>query len=89
MSKKTIFLIIVAVAVVVLILLAGYLWIRAAKKAGLENALMDALYGKEINDGATRGTLPSLQTNPLENKPDINPVSNSNPITDIKINPFD
>lgn len=33
--------------------------------------------------------LPSIQTNPLENKPDINPAGKANPIKNIKTNPFE
>lgn len=43
----------------------------------------------KINNSATRGVLPSLQTNPLENKPDLNPVDKVNPYKNIKTNPFE
>ncbi|MBI2041590.1 MAG: hypothetical protein HYT20_01040 [Candidatus Nealsonbacteria bacterium] len=43
----------------------------------------------KIKDSATQGVLPSLQTNPLENKPDINPVDKINPYQNIKTNPFE
>ncbi len=42
----------------------------------------------KITDSATKGVLPSLQTNPLEDKPDINPADKANPFKDIKTNPF-
>ena len=44
---------------------------------------------EKITEGATRGVLPSLETNPLENKPDINPADKANPIKNIKVNPFE
>lgn len=33
--------------------------------------------------------LPSVSTNPLENKPNINPVDQTNPFKNIKTNPFE
>ena len=44
---------------------------------------------EKITDSATKGVLPSLETNPLENKPDINPADQANPYKDIKTNPFE
>lgn len=41
-----------------------------------------------LTDSATKGTLPSIRTNPLEEKPDLNPVDKTNPYKDIKTNPF-
>jgi len=35
------------------------------------------------------GVLPAIQPNALENKPDINPLDDANPIQDIKTNPFE
>jgi flagellar basal body-associated protein FliL len=34
-------------------------------------------------------TVPSVSTNPLDNKPDINPVDQTNPFKNIKTNPFE
>jgi hypothetical protein len=33
--------------------------------------------------------LPSTSTNPLDNKPNINPVDQTNPFKNIKTNPFE
>lgn len=41
-----------------------------------------------ITESATKGVLPSIETNPLENKPDVNPADKANPFTNIKTNPF-
>ena len=50
-------------------------------------------YSKNKNtsvlDAATQGVLPSIGTNPLTNKPDINPTSRTNPFDSVKTNPFD
>ena len=92
MSKKTI---IVIIAVVLLIGLAsyGYVYLNSQKKsenAPVTSALKNAEETvDEITEGATKGVLPSLETNPLEDKPDVNPASKANPIKDIKTNPFE
>ena len=88
-------IIIIVVAVVVLIGLGvgGYLYWNNLKKSeatpemkALEQAGQAA---DQITEKATQGVLPSMQANPLENKPDVNPVSKANPIKDIKTNPFE
>lgn len=61
---------------------AGYLY---WKMSATKNAAPTA---EDITNSATKGVLPSLEVNPLENQPDINPASNANPIKDIKTNPF-
>ncbi len=38
---------------------------------------------------ASGGVLPSINTNVLENQPDINPASQANPFKNIKTNPFE
>lgn len=42
-----------------------------------------------ILENSAKGTIPSVQIDPMENKPDINPADKTNPYTDIKINPFE
>lgn len=86
MDKKII-IIISAVAVVLLIalILGGYFYWINYKKIKTN----DFGSAEDITNSATKGVLPSLGTNPLENKPDINPAEAANPIKDIKINPFE
>ncbi|OIO50320.1 hypothetical protein COU03_03890 [bacterium (Candidatus Gribaldobacteria) CG10_big_fil_rev_8_21_14_0_10_41_12] len=92
MDKK---IIIAIVAVVLLIGLGvgGYLYWHNQKKSEKTpetNAIEKAgETANQITEEATKGVLPSIQTNPLENKPDVNPASQANPIKDIKTNPFD
>lgn len=44
---------------------------------------------EKITESATQGVLPDLSNqNPLEDKPDVNPVSKTNPFSEIKTNPF-
>lgn len=88
MSKKTI-IIIVAGVLIIGLAIAGYFywnWLTGSKAKFLEN-IGDA--ASKITDSATKGLLPSLGANPLENKPDINPAEASNPIKNIKTNPFE
>ncbi|MCL5011003.1 MAG: hypothetical protein M1127_02225 [Patescibacteria group bacterium] len=91
-SKKTIIIIIAAVLAIGLAV-GGYFWWNNLKKSEerpgtkvLENA-QEAT--DKITEDVTKGVLPSIQTNPLENKPDINPAGNANPIKNIKTNPFE
>ncbi len=88
MNKKTI--IIVAVILLVIILAAGgYFYWNNFKSSKEKNELEKAGEAADkITESATKGVLPSIQTNPLENKPDVNPADKANPFKDIKINPF-
>ncbi|MFA5877967.1 MAG: hypothetical protein WC845_01210 [Candidatus Staskawiczbacteria bacterium] len=92
-SKKTI-IIVIAVVVVLIIAVGGYFgWIRWKESDKLSSdangldAIGDA--SDQIIDDAIKGALPSIQTNPLEDKPDVNPASKTNPFSNIKTNPFD
>lgn len=87
MPKKIIFIIIIASLLIIGLVASGYFyWINKSKIRFLEE-VGDA--AQKITDSATKGVLPSLETNPLENKPDINPADKANPIKNIKINPFE
>jgi predicted negative regulator of RcsB-dependent stress response len=72
MNKKTF---VILILVILIVLGVGYFYWN---KKNTEKVLEDA----------TKGVLPSLSTNPLENKPDINPADKANPYTNIKTNPF-
>jgi len=88
MPKKIMF-IIIAVILLIGLCLGGYLFWNNWKKSETKNIFKDAgNTAEDITNSATKGVLPSIQTNPLENKPDINPASNANPIKNIKTNPF-
>ena len=87
MSKKAIFILIIIVLLIGLAVGGYFLWnnwkseTKALDKAG------DV--ADKITEGATQGVLPSLGTNPLENKPDVNPADKANPFKNIKTNPFE
>ncbi len=83
MDKKTIIIIATSILLIIIIGLGigGYIYLKKSKARGFNTA-------EDITNSATKGVLPSLETNPLENKPDVNPASAANPLKDIKINPF-
>ena len=45
---------------------------------------------KNLSEQASQGVLPTIDpgSNPMEDAPDVNPVSKTNPFSDIKTNPF-
>lgn len=82
-NKKRILMAVSVVAALALFL-AGYIFYRSVK-----NGQSPAEKNQEVANEATKGVLPSLSNNPLENKPNLNPVDNTNPIKEIKTNPFE
>ena len=93
MNKKTLIILIVLIAIVLSIALGvgSYIyWNKWKKLQAGKDALEKAGEAAEtITESATKGVLPSLGTNPLENKPDINPADKANPFKNIKTNPFE
>ncbi len=90
-SKKEI-LIITTVVLLIGLAAGGYfLWNNWKKSNNSEKTILEKAgeVADKIIEGATKGVLPSIQTNPLENKPDVNPVDKTNPFKDIKTNPFE
>ncbi len=86
MNKK---LLIGTVVVLVVAAAAFGYWYYQRNKA--ENALEQAGgFLKNLTDRAVKGVLPSIdpKSNPMENAPDTNPVSKTNPFTGVKTNPF-
>jgi len=75
-DKKTLIIIIV----IILIALGAGGYFYWSKKTNTET--------EKIIENSTKGALPSINTNPLENKPDINPADKANPYKNIKTNPF-
>lgn len=92
-NKKTLIVLIVLIAIVLLITLGAgsYIYWNKWKKLNVgKEALEKAGEAAEtITESSTKGVLPSLGIDPLENKPDINPVGKSNPFKNIKTNPFE
>lgn len=98
--KKNILIMIAALAVISVLLVGGYFYLnenmgfknnesRNEAKISDDSAVDKGIDAQETAaDSATKGTLPSIQTNPLEDKPELNPVEKTNPYKDIKTNPF-
>lgn len=86
MTQKTIIIIAASVVAAILIIAAigGYFYWVNSKKIKMDN-LNSA---EDITNSATKGVLPSIDTNPLSNKPDLNPADKANPYANIKTNPF-
>lgn len=85
--KKEILIMIAAVLLIGLAVGGYFLWKNSAssENKALENAGEAA---DKITESATKGVLPSIGTNPLENKPDVNPADKANPFKNIITNPF-
>lgn len=87
--KKSILTLIVVVIVIGLGV-CGYFywtdWRKTPEEKVLEKAGETA---EKITENATQGVLPEINTNPLENKPEVNPVDKTNPFKDLKTNPFE
>jgi len=89
-SKKTI---VIVAAVLIVMAVGGYFYLAnliKSKNTPETNSIENTGEATDkIIEGAIKGVLPSLQINPLENKPDINPADKANPIKNIKTNPFE
>lgn len=66
-------------AVVILILLGASYWSQQPKKSEVN----------VITETTSEVVVPSVSTNPLENKSDINPIDQTNPFKNVKTNPFE
>lgn len=87
-SRKAI-LITSAVILLIVVGTTGYFYWVNSKKSGAQSTLENSgNIAEDISNSATKGVLPSIQTNPLENKPDVNPANKANPYQNIKTNPF-
>jgi len=85
--KKEI-LIIIGVVLIIGLAIGGYfLWKNSIFS---ENQILDNAgdAANKITESATKGILPSIGINPLEDKPDVNPADKANPFKNIKTNPF-
>lgn len=91
MSKKAIYISIVAVSLAILATLGYFGWIKWKEyKLSPEDKVLNSAgdSANKITESATKGVLPPIQVNPLDGKPDVNPADKANPFTDIKTNPF-
>lgn len=91
MNKK----LLISILVLLIVGLAGggyLLWVKILAPSAAEKAVTAIQKTAEsINKSATQGVLPDIKAvmiNPMENVPDVNPYSDTNPFLNIKINPF-
>ncbi len=86
-NQKTLIIIIV----VIILGVGGYFYWDKIQKTNPGTSALEKIgeAAKKITDSVTKGVLPSIQTNPLENKPDLNPADKANPYKNIKTNPFE
>ena len=87
MNKKILIIIIVAVLIVALSVGGYFYWSKKTSEERALEATGDA--AEKLTESMIKSILPSMQTNPLENKPDINPIDQTNPFKNIKTNPFE
>jgi len=89
-TKKETLIIIAAVLLIGLAVGGYFLWNNWKNSISSENKALENAgeAAEKITESATKGVLPSIGTNPLENKPDVNPVDKTNPFKNIITNPF-
>ncbi|MDI6734444.1 MAG: hypothetical protein QMD50_03100 [Patescibacteria group bacterium] len=93
MNRQTI--IYIVVGLIIALLVAGYfLWYKPQfdKEVPDEEIFKEVSKGAEtITEKASEGVLPSIDvgSNPLEDKPVINPAEKANPFKAVKTNPFE
>lgn len=95
MNKKIVIAVIAGATLLVFAVLgvSGYFYWSNSKKIKEKNVFPNANeqptpVADQITETAIQGVLPSIDTNPLENKPDINPADKANPFKNIETNPF-
>lgn len=83
----------IAIVVLIILLIVGALWLLIYLGIiNLSSLGINPSNNSEATatpDPAQRGLLPEIQTNALENKPNINPMNDTNPVENIKTNPFE
>lgn len=88
--KKSI-LILIVVVIIIGLGIGGYFYWKSKKEVPPSTKALDEAgqTAEKITESATQGVLPDLSNqNPLEDKPDVNPTSKTNPFSEIKTNPF-
>ncbi|OGN09091.1 MAG: hypothetical protein A3C61_03870 [Candidatus Yanofskybacteria bacterium RIFCSPHIGHO2_02_FULL_39_10] len=90
MEKRKMYILAGVVVIAVASLLAVYFFLLRGEPANVgDNALQQTSGSAEsITDSATEGVL-EIDTNPMKNAPDTNPVTKTNPYSNTKTNPFE
>lgn len=90
-KKKFIIVLTTILAIISLIaLISGFLfWLQWNKSnKPLNESQKNTENSNNLQESASKNVVPAFQTNPLENKPDVNPANKANPFIKIKTNPF-
>ncbi len=82
MTKKELIMAAIA-AMAIIIGVTGYFYWKKQSAS-----VQPAVPGQTLTETASQGVLPSINANPLQNAPDLNPVNKANPYTNVKTNPF-
>ena len=77
-----------AIILAIAALAAAALLYRGVQAPADESALPGNARLNQSLDAATQIPVIDVQSNPLEKLPDINPVGQANPFSDVKTNPF-
>ncbi len=87
MSKKTLTILGALAALLVAAGLGYWFYLKPEAASPVEQAGSAV---ENLSEQASQGVLPDIDpgSNPMEGAPDVNPVSKTNPFSDIKTNPF-
>jgi flagellar basal body-associated protein FliL len=96
MMNKKLVIILITVVLIMGLGIAGYFYWKSYKPAEVLTPEKAALEAAEkaagaITKSAAKGTLPTINplSNPLEEVPDVNPATRTNPFKGLKTNPFE
>lgn len=85
----------IIIGILIIIVAAASYWLYMLYRNNANNTQINAIQQagnstEDLGKRSAQGVLPSIdpQSNPMESAPDINPVSKTNPFSDIKTNPF-
>ncbi|MDD5430897.1 MAG: hypothetical protein PHP03_01600 [Candidatus Pacebacteria bacterium] len=86
---KKIIIILIAVVIVGAGVGGYFYWKKMQTSSAINSANQAGDAATQALEDITGAVLPDINTNPLENKPNINPVDQTNPFKDIQTNPFE
>ena len=83
-GKRNIIIIISVAVLIIAIALLGFFL-----QGGFKKPLPSFGPRDSAIEESTKGTLPSFSNNALDGKPNLNPVEKTNPVSEVKVNPFE
>ena len=91
-SKNTAQLLLFVVGIIILDSIGGYFYLKSKKTMTPEEQNLKNLgdASQTLTESVTQGVLPGMDVNKnlLEDAPDVNPATKTNPLSGIKTNPF-